>query len=212
MQELELTIKRGLLDNRHRQLIINPDFIKFEDKNLINDSFTQFEKDTIKDFRYGVKWISGAYFTIGRDYQIYIRNDDNKILKINFKSYFGIKKQEAHNIYVKIINALWDCYFSDISNVYLSKFIKDESFNIEHLFFTKDSLIFDKISVIKSEKKEILWENVRTKNYHTYFAIYSIEDPVKINIGYKYLDEWNTSVIYSVVKSILNYKKIEIIE
>jgi len=212
MQEIEIIIKRGLLDNRLRQLIINPEFIKFEDKNLINDSFTLFEKETIKDFRYGVKWINGAYFTFGRDYQIYIRNVDNKILKINFKSYFGLKKQEAHNKYVKIVNALWDFYFSAISDVYLNRFLKDESFNIEHLLITKDALIINKIGVLKSNKMEILWENVRTKNYHTYFAIYSIEDPVKINIGYKYLDEWNTGVIYSVVKTILNYKKIETLE
>ena len=70
MEEIQLKIKRGFLDNRERKLIINPEFIKFENKNSISDAYTQFNKDSIIEYRYGINWIEGLYFTIGREYQI----------------------------------------------------------------------------------------------------------------------------------------------
>jgi hypothetical protein len=66
--------------------------------------------------------------------------------------------------------------------------------------------------IIKEEPKTIPWEEVRTRDYRNYFAIYSIENPTNINRGYNYKDDWNTGVLYSVVRTILNTKKIEITE
>jgi hypothetical protein len=140
MEEIHFSIKRGLLDNRERKLIINPESIKFENKDSKSDTYTQFNKDSIVEYRYGIKWIEGIYFTIGREYQIFIRNKENHILKINFKSFYGINKKEYHNKYAEIVDTLWQLYFSDISRFYLDKFHKEEDFAINNVIFTKNNL------------------------------------------------------------------------
>jgi hypothetical protein len=212
MEEIHFSIKRGLLDNRERKLIINPESIKFENKDSKSDTYTQFNKDSIVEYRYGIKWIEGIYFTIGREYQIFIRNNENNILKISFKSIYGLNKKEYQNKYAEIVNSIWNYFFSEISESYLTKFQNNEKFSIGNVMFTKNKLTIYVNGIIKEEPKTIPWEEVRTRDYQTYFAIYSIENPTNINRGYNYLNDWNTGVLYSVVRTILNTKKIEIIE
>lgn len=209
IKEVKFTVKRGLLDCKLRQLIINSDFIKFEDKNLLSNAFTQFDKHLIKDYRFGVKWIRGFEFTIGREYQIFIRNPDNKVLKINFKSFYGIKKNAHHKLYAEIISALWRFYFSDITSNFIEKFQKEEEFSIGKVHFTKDNLTINVSGILKEEKRTISWDRVKTRDYQTYFAIYSLDDPTNINRGYSYLDDWNTGLLYSVVRTILHYKNVK---
>jgi hypothetical protein len=211
MQEIQLSIIRGFLDNRKRQLILNPEFIKFEEKE-ISGAFTQFSKNSIIEYRYGINWINGIEFTIGREYQIFIHNLENDVLKINFKSFYGFKKKEYHRNYSKILDTLWDFYFSDISWNFINKFQREEEFKIGNVGFSKDNITIGVSGILKEESKTIPWESVRTRDYQTYFAIYSIDDPINVNRGYSYLDEWNTGILYSVVKSILDLKRIEIIE
>ncbi len=203
MEETQFLIKWGLLDNKERKLILNPDYIRFDDTY----SYTQFDKESIVEYRYGIKWIDGIYFTIGREYQIFIRNKENHILKINFKSFYGINKKEYHNKYAEIVDTLWQLYFSDISRFYLDKFHNEEDFTINNVIFTKNNLTINVNGIIKEEAKTIPWEKVGTRDYQTYFAIYSIDNPLDINRGYNYHADWNTGLLYSVVRTILNSKQ-----
>jgi len=205
-EEIQLTIKRGLLDNRQRQLIINSDFIKFEDKDLLSALYTRFERDSIKDFRFGIKWIRGFEFTIGREYQIFIRNQDNRVLKINFKSLYGHRRKEYHKLYAQIIDSLWNFYFLTITDNLIDKFNKGEKFSIANVLFSENNLTIIVSRAFKEEKKEISWNKVGKRDYQTYFAIFSLDDPNNINRGYSYLDDWNTAVLKILVLKILNSK------
>ena len=89
--ELQVKIKRSFLDNYLRPLHLHPEFIMFEDKDLVNDKFTAFKTPDIKEFRYGITWYRYR-IVFGREYQLYIRNYNNEVLKIKFNTYFGIKK------------------------------------------------------------------------------------------------------------------------
>ena len=80
----EFTIVRGLFDTRKRSLIIDDNFIKFENKDQKNDLFTIIKKEDIAGIRYGIHFIDGYKFTIGREYQIFIRNKSDKELNIFF--------------------------------------------------------------------------------------------------------------------------------
>lgn len=212
IEEKKLIIKRGILDNSPRQLIINPEFIKFETENLRSDLITIFEKHEIKDYQFGIRWIRGIEFTIGREYQILIRNHENKIIKISFKSYYGYKKTELHKLYAHILKEIWSNFFSEIADNFLEKFNRNETFTIGDVIFTKDDLTINISGIFTTDKSRIVWNKVRTKDYSTYFAIYSIENPKDINRGYSYLNDWNTEILYCVVRTILRDKKIEIYE
>ena len=52
----------------------------------------------------------------------------------------------------------------------------------------------------------IEWNNVRIKSYISYFAIYSSVNPSEINRGYSYLNDWNTYVLFKVLRNILDAK------
>ncbi|TKC08282.1 hypothetical protein FA048_14090 [Pedobacter polaris] len=205
-EQITLTIKRGPFDNKPRQLILDPTFISFEDDESSTKSLTKFEKNSITAYRFGVKWIRGFEFTVGREYQIFIRNNEGKILKINFKSFYGRKKQENYEKYIKIINTLWVFYFSDITNNLLQQFNETKEFDIGAVKFKREGLEINIAGLIKEEKKQILWDQVATRDYQTYFAIYSLDDKSKINRTYNYLSDWNTGVLYSAVRTILKIR------
>jgi hypothetical protein len=206
--EFKTKINRSFLDNAWRNLIITKDYILFEDKDLANDSHTQFNKSDITAYRYGVKWIRGAKFTIGRDYQIYIQNIEGRIIKINIKSFYGINKVTNYKNYVDIIDSLWDLLFKDMATDFIARHKNGESFNIGSVKFTNDHLTIEKNTLLKKKEMSIPWEKMRIKDYRTYLAVFSSENPSEINQCYNYKDDWNTTIIYSVLHSILQQKGI----
>ncbi|MFH6995150.1 hypothetical protein [Flavobacterium sp. FlaQc-48] len=208
MEEKRFFIKRGYFDNAIRELVFSHNFLKFEDKDLSHELNTIFQKEEIKDFRYGIRWIKFE-ITYGREYQIFIRNKQDKTLKITFKSYFGHKKEILHKQYSQIVDNLWDYYFADIINDFINIYNDGREFTIGDVHFSKEGISLNVSGIFNEKRIYILWENVRTKNYHTYFSIYSAENPQNINRGYNYHQDWNVSVLYSVIRTILRNKGIE---
>lgn len=204
--ELKVKIKRSFLDNYERPLHLHPKFIQFEDKDLVNNSFTSFKTSEIKDFRCGISWYK-YYFVFGREYQFYIRNYRNEILKIKFNTYFGIKKKEYHSLYESIIDSLWNLYFRQQVNDFLKEFKAGESFYIGDVVINPEGIIVSVSKLVKQEKVQILWEDLRFRLYNSYFSIYSNENPRNINRGYSYKEDWNTFVLYNVIKIYLAIKK-----
>ncbi len=205
-QEINVHIQRGPIDRKKRQLIITPDFIQFEDK-WGPDPYTIFEKEDICEYRYGINWISGYQFTIGREHVIFIRNSSGKELKISFKTFYGSRKREYHKLSNNILDTLWDFFFSPIANERYDKFKKGADITIGRATLTKEAIVVDEGGMLKSEKKVIPWDKMEIKAYQTYFAIFSITDPLKTNATFSYLKDWNTLVLHSLVKFILDKKK-----
>ncbi|KAF2342365.1 hypothetical protein [Flavobacterium tistrianum] len=203
--ELKVKIKRSLLDNYQRSLHLHPDFIKFEDKDLANDGFTFFKADEIKEFRYGITFYQYK-FVFGREYQLFIKNFDNQVLKINFNTYLGIKKYECHDLYSNILSSLWDLYFKDKTVSFIEKFQTGESFFIGDVNVNSEGVIIEVSRLFKQEKKLIRWHDVAVKKYSTYISIYSKENPLDFNRGYSYKNDWNTFVLYSVINNIIENK------
>ncbi|OYX82051.1 MAG: hypothetical protein B7Y83_16145 [Flavobacteriales bacterium 32-34-25] len=207
-KELKVKIRRSFFDNYERPLHLHPEFIKFEDKDLVNNSTTIFKSSDIKEFRYGIHWYS-YFFVFGREYQFYIRNFNNEVLKIRFVTYFGKRKKEYNMLYEKILDSLWDLYFRKQVEKFLSDFEKGECIQVGEVNINPEGIIIIISEITKQEKKIILWDNVRTHSYMTYFSIYSFENPREINRGYLYKEDWNTYVLYSIVRTILRNKNIE---
>lgn len=204
-KEVNLMIKRSILDNRSRELIIHPNFISFENKDLISDCFTRFNKNDLSAFRFGIEWIKGAVFTIGRNYQIFIRDKSDEVLKINFQSIYGINKADCNQVFSTITDTLWKYYFDAMANDLIDKFLDGQEFAIGDVYITKRHLVIKVSGVLKGDRKEISWKQLKTKSYSTYFALYSKEDPSRVNRGYSYLGDWNTAILQKVVSEILSY-------
>lgn len=136
----EFTIVRGLFDTRKRQLIIDEEFLKFENKDHIEDLFTKIPKNEIAGIRYGIHFIRGFEFYVGREYQIFIKTNSGKELKINFKLFYRRKLDEKHKLFCDIVDELWKCYFDNILNQYIRRYNNNEEFNLGGILF-KDTCI-----------------------------------------------------------------------
>lgn len=196
------------MDNYKRELHLHPDFIKFEDKDLVNSGFTSFRTNEIKEFCYGIT-LYQHYIVFGREYQVLIRNFNDEILKIKFTSYFGIKKSNVHELYAEIINSIWDLYFKEKTTEFIKDFEKGESFYIGDVIINPEGVIITVSKILKQEKKLILWNDVGIRKYTTYISIYSKENPSDFNRGYSYQKDWNTFVLYSVINTIIVNKNIK---
>lgn len=206
MNQKEFIIRRGISDNNSRQLILHDDFLKFENKDLSNDTFTTFAKNQISEYSFGVKWIR-FYFVFAREYIINIRNSENEIIKINFKTYFGRKKKVYHEQCNQILTALWENYFDLIASNFIKKQEAGEEFNIGEVLFLEEGIIIKTNSSIRQKKALIPWEKIATKTYATYFAIYAVDNAEITNRGYSFLNDWNTAVLRSVLLTLLERKK-----
>ena len=207
-KELEFIVRRGLTDNAPRKLSLNSKFIQFQSNDLVTNLYTTFDKKEIVEFRFGMKWITFT-ITIGREYFIYIRNNENKILKINFRTYFGRKKNEYHHLFSDIIQNIRKIYFDEIVFEFIKKHENKENFAIGDVKFNDKGITIKTSGILNVIEKIIDWNNIRIKSYITYFSIYSSENPININRGFSYLDDWNTYVLFEVIGTILNTKGIE---
>jgi hypothetical protein len=205
--ELKVKIQRSFLDNYKRDLHLHPDFISFEEKDSVRNGTTSFKINEIKEFRYGIT-LYQYDIVFGREFQLYVRNFDNEILKINFKSYFGIKKYAYHELYAEIINTLWDLYFKQKVIAFIKDFEEGKTFYIGDVKVDSEGVIISISKLLKQEEKLILWNDVGIRKYTTYISIYSLENPSDFNRGYSYKEDWNTFVLWEVMKNILDNKKI----
>lgn len=194
-QAMQLYLKSSFLDRR-RQLVLDPDYIEFDDNDVVSAIPTRFEKMEIVSFRYGVKWIKGYSFYIGRIYCIDIKSATDKVIKIKLKSLYGVNKKLLNDKYSRIVHGLFDLYFKDISIAYLENFNEGHSFRILDTTFTPEGLSWEKSQSV------IPWDDVDLKAFSTYFSLFSKSNPSNYK-AYEYLTDWNAGMLYSISTHIL---------
>lgn len=190
----KFTIVRGLFDNRKRQLIIDKNFIKFENSDFKSHLFTTILKEDLVGFRYGFEMIKGLEFNIGREYKIFLKIKDNKELKINFKLFYARKLQEKHQLYNDIVNCIWNYYGVDLVENYLEKYQQNVSFSICGVEITSNQIRFG--------KKYIDFVDLEIKEFFHYFTIQSKKDAYNNKMLYFLKDE-NAVILFSVLKQII---------
>jgi len=206
MEQQTLHIKRASWEKQTLKLVFDKDFFSYEVKPGVIETI---QKHDIHELRYGVRWISFR-LVVGREHQIFIRSIEGKVIKICFRTYFGRKKKEQFALYVEIINKLWEFYFSDLADELLKEFDKGNEVLIGDVTLTSNHLILNVNQLLNVKRIEIPWEDVRTRNYYSYFSIYSEKNPTDINRGYDYLKDWNTLLLISVVRGILQHNGYEV--
>lgn len=191
-QSLTLTLKETIF-NKESTINITPELLEYQ-----NISLSKFEIDEI---RYGVKAIDGYRFRIGRIYCIDVKSLSGTVLRIKLKSVYGIRKKILGEKYRAIVNALFENYFNFVTQSFINLFENQVDFDILGITFTQEGILLDKKSQI------IPWEDLGTKNYSRYYAIFSKENRNNYKALY-YLEDWNTAVLYSVSRYILKAKKL----
>ncbi|WP_294220894.1 hypothetical protein [uncultured Chryseobacterium sp.] len=195
----EFTIVRGLFDTRKRALIIDEERIRFENKDLKNDLFTVIDKKDITGIRYGIHFINGYHFTIGREYLIFIRLSSGNELRISFKLFYGRKLKEKHQLYAEIVDALWDCFFNDILDQYDRKLENSEVLTIAGIEIAGDR--------IKFNRSEILFKELELKRYYHYFMVFSKKNP-HLNKMLYYLKDQDAVILLNILNNIIKNERL----
>jgi hypothetical protein len=186
----EFIIKRSFLDNLPRKFVIYEDYFEFQSKN----SLVKINKDSILGIKYGIHFIKGLEFYIGRDYQIIFVLNNGKEFKINFKTFYKYKLNEKHQLYKEIIDAVWDFFISDlVMNLYY-KFNENLSFNILNINFENKKILLN--------KKWLNIEEIEIKSYYDKFIIYEIENPENSSHLLFYLKDTNAVVLWSLLNKL----------
>jgi len=205
VQGINVYIQRGPIDRKKRLLLITPHFIQFDDRT--GPLPTKFEKNEICEYRFGINWIKGLEFTIGREYVIFIRNSSDQTMKISFKTFYGIRKKEYHKLSNDILTFLWLFFFDDITTKHYQAFQRGVDISIGRAALTKEAVIIKERALLKEKQTIVPWEQLVIKDYYTYLAIFSTVNALNTHATFSYLNEWNTGVLFSLINTILKNRK-----
>ncbi len=136
-------------------------------------------------------------FTVGRQFSITFKDQSNKELKIQFKSFFGLHK-ENYQKYSDIIDNIWRLYHSNIVDSFLDSFYNHGETEIQGIKLKNEGI------ELREQKEMIPWEKVATKDYYKYFAIYH-EDNSAIHSRVSH-NEYGTETLWSAIRTILKDK------
>jgi len=196
--ESTFLIKSTLFD-RDRLLSVHPDYLAFDDKDLISAGPTTIEKSNIESFRFGIEWVTGLYFIIGRTYRIEVRDHEGNTIKIRLRSIYGIRKKSLGTKYKKIYDALHSAYFNDLGLHYV-RLVNDS------LPFTLAGITITPEGIEDPKTGSLSWNSLGLKAYATYFVIYDKSEPKNYR-AFDYGVEWNAVLLYSVLTFILQNHK-----
>ncbi|WP_333821039.1 hypothetical protein [Ohtaekwangia sp.] len=190
----QYSIQSGLLD-RQRTFIISPDYIAFDNNDLKSAGLTRINKPNIKDIKLLIEPIQWDLFYVGRKYTISVKDNDNKVLTICMKNFFGLRKH-YHQIFQEAVELIWKYYLTDIVDQYLARFYE----NLETLHVGK--FILDQQGIrIAGGTLQLNWLETELKIYTRFFVLSNINKPE----DHVYVDynDWHTEILYSLTKTIL---------
>jgi hypothetical protein len=128
------------------------------------------------------------------------------LIKLNIECIARIKgnhvMKNVHSMFGKqavFKDALHDHIFDNISGSYLDQFANSFEFEILGVTFTTQGIW------LENKKNFIEWNDLGTKNYSTYYALFSKSNPI-FHKTFEYLTDWNTRILYSVSRQILKDK------
>lgn len=197
-EKLKYMVRSSILD-RSRLLVIDPEYIEFDDQDLVSATPTRFQKSEIEGLRYGVKGIHGYRFRIGRIYCIDVRDVSGRIIKIRLKSVYRVRRKLLGDKYQEIVNSLLKYYFHDMVRGYLQQFQEGQSVELLGVKLNNHALLFDE------KVGWVSWGFLGTKRYWHYYTLYSEESPNNYR-AFVFLDDWNAGVLRGLIEVILKEK------
>jgi hypothetical protein len=195
MQEPQIIDVPGLLTKKiARRIIIDDSGVKIERPGAFAPvEFIPIAK--LEGFRYGMKWIRGYKFPIGRQYFVELKDEGGKVISVNLKSFYGIKRELYGTVIKKIIDQLWEQYFSNRVNYFHTLIRSGQNFELAGVKFLPEGVSWGNINPIP-------WEYIALSNYTYYFAIHPKERPKEHKLLY-FSRDWNALVAQKMLKKII---------
>ncbi|HTL07082.1 MAG TPA: hypothetical protein VL307_02455, partial [Chitinophagaceae bacterium] len=156
----------------------------------------------IKAFRYGVKWINGYQFTIGRMYCIDIQASTGEEIHLRMKTVYGLRRQQLHKKFQELLSALHYHFFDAMAEKYFQQFITGQSFELAGATITSAGICINKTAGV------VPWSDIGVAAHREYHSIFNKLVPGQYRT-FDHVSDWNAPLLYSVVRGILKEKGIE---
>jgi hypothetical protein len=193
VERKEIIFKPTIFSAQHK-LILDNEFIEFykspEDKDPIR--FNRLEIDAI---RYGVV---GSKFYFGMTFLLVIKSFEGKTIKFHLRSAYSIRNKELRTKYNLVLNTVISYYLSDTIYQYCKMLDDKTSFSMLNIHFSEHGITLRK-------EYEIKWQDLGFKIYGRYLTMFLKSKP-EINKTLDFVYDWNTVVVYNVIRSALKAK------
>ncbi|HEY2726489.1 MAG TPA: hypothetical protein VGI61_04915, partial [Parafilimonas sp.] len=151
-------------------------------------------------FRFVIKWLRGYKLIFGRVYCVDIKSATGSIIKMRMTSVYKINIKKLHAKYKSLLNIILEYYASEMVGQYLKLFNYKQPFSILNVHFGQ-------LGIVLNDKYNIEWNNIDVRTYTRYVAI-STKIKSDIYKAFDYIEEWNTLVLYNVLRLILKNKNL----
>ncbi|MFT4205138.1 MAG: hypothetical protein QM610_14630 [Chitinophagaceae bacterium] len=150
----------------------------------------------IRSFRFGVSWIKGYAFVIGRNYKIEIKYGDHMIITFKLISLYKQRLEIQQKIYSDILDTLLENIFPNRIISYLNDIKTGNTISIENLKLNKYGIFLQNHELTP-------WSTINLKAYSTYLAIFNKQHG-DIYRSFDYINDWDTLIIYNVCKNLID--------
>ena len=150
--------------------------------------------ENIAGFRFGVNWISGYVFTIGRQYIIQVLDTQNNVSSIKFNSIYKLRRDTYYQLWSDTINQLWVNYFVNNLNYYYDLYSIKQEFDLGEVKFLPLGISW--------QGGNLFWDEIALSNYKTYFMIHHKRD-LKKKKSCNFKNDWNALILQSLLKKII---------
>ncbi|MDO3640957.1 hypothetical protein [Mucilaginibacter sp. L3T2-6] len=179
--------------------------LTFTNKGLKIEKLNSFDPEVfiaaekIAAFRFGVSAMRGYAFIIGRRHFIELKDLDGNVYKIQFTSYYGIRRDVYTKVWSEIITQLWNYYFRGICSGQFQLYKKLQVFDFAGIEFLYDGVRWDK-------KNKLLWHELALSRYRTYFTIHHHENPKQYK-SFSFASDWNALLLQELLMQIITLIK-----
>lgn len=156
----------------------------------------EFKREEIVGFRFGIEWISAYMFPVGLKFYIEVLNINGNTIKLTQKSFYGIRYRSMRNSYIEILNSLFDTYFDEIYQSYFRYYSQKEDIEFDKISIKSSGVLF------KNKQVFIPYSELNIRGYKRFFVLSSINDS-KIQLTLTYIDDYNSYLIYNLIKEIM---------
>ena len=124
-------------------------------------------------------------------------------MKINFRSVYGYNRKLLSKQYGNILDTIWTEHFKELIEEYIRRIQSGETVILCDVALSSTDVTFKTSNFLNKSVETIPWEELGTKDYATYYALFSKNNPADINRGFYYLDDWNVYLLGQVIEKLL---------
>ena len=187
-------VKIDSFKRKDKTLLINEVVIQFHEKEI--------GRSKISGIKYWISTIEFYKFSIGRQYHIGLRTENEQI-DIILKSYFGFGNAYFTDLCSRIIDEVWEPVISQVMNSAVDLLIAGEEVQFGQCTVSKDGVLITKNNAITRKRSLIGWADLHYQKKYDRLVLNSKSDH-KLWTNLYFNKSWNIEILMALLDWITN--------